>query len=190
MAELVLKMSNHDLVAGWAAFLSSLLGLIKVWEFWRNTPRLQITASIAFATDSAYGTEVTTEHGEQYAYIEITMVNGGEKPIQVFRTVVEGKTFSQQIETLNLSAVLQPGCRLTTRLQKEWLDHPDSSSLGVMSGTGKLVLLSKKKFTRILEGSRSLPSERKQYIKRDDPDAAPLWAFESHDPFVLINHKR
>ncbi len=182
-------MDAKTITSVWGAALSTTLGCVKLWEVWRNKPKVTFSATTVFSTGGEYGTSVPTEHGISEVFVQITVANEGEKPIQVFRIVIRTGRTSCQVESENLPAILQPGCRLLTKIQKEWIDDPNVSGLGMLSGTGRIWWLEEGELTELARLCRAMPSNRKQYVKRDDPSAPPVWAFQIRDASQVLNDK-
>lgn len=174
-------------IAIWGAALSSILGALKICEFWRSIQRVDISGSLIFSSSSDYGSPISTEHGEKFVFIELVITNRSDKAIQAFRTVVVTGSSIQQITTKDLPFIIQSHCRQNTRLQKEWIDNPKASSLGIMLGNGNVINLPPKLFSKLALDSRSLPTEFKQYKKKDNSTTDTVWAFKCADPASVIN---
>lgn len=181
-----------DAAGIWGAVLATLALGIELWRSLHDRPILKINAAISSATAGkdrvAYGTRIETEHGEKDFFVGITIRNHGKKSFQIAAVFVETQIL-HQVRSLNLPAILEPGCLLETRIQKEWLDDPETTTFGVLDGLGRRHAIPHDIARSLIEVSRKMPTNRCQYRKKDDPNAPPVWAWQLQDNSVIASRE-
>jgi len=183
-------MTLVDWAAVWGAVVATAVGLKDIIKAVRDRASIEVGAGLAFvalgAEEPVYGTRIDTEHGPKEAFVSVDIVNLGARAAQivsVFVGDVEGRL--HHITSESLPAMLEPGCRLTTRIQKEWLDDPATSALGVIDGFGRRHVPPLELMRDLINRSRGLPTARARYRHREDPAAPDVWAWPVRDRATL-----
>jgi hypothetical protein len=179
----------------WGAGLATVLAIFQIKNLLLDKADIKIEADITFQTanesDPEYGTRQKTPHGIQEMAVNFVISNRGRRAIQIVSIFIEGKQGQlNQVESKNLPAVLEGGRQITTTIQKEWLDDPETIRIGALDALGKRHSLTPSAASELIAYSRSLPSNRRQYRKKDDPTQPPIWAWQIRDRATLATRPR
>lgn len=183
-------MDTANLIALYAAGLSTLLALSQGVNFWRHRTRVTVDANMVYSSDNSYGTPVRVQRGEdtidETVSVNFTIRNTGGTPVQVLGLLIENLNNStlqlSQITPPNLPVVLEPGTTIEISLQKEHLDFLESCTfLGAVDGAGRRHPISARQAKAIIEESWRLPTRVAVYQRRDDPSKRVV-AFQVAEP--------
>ncbi|WP_267389712.1 hypothetical protein [Sphingomonas sp. GC_Shp_3] len=188
-------MTLVDLAAVWGAVVATAVGLKDIVKAVRDRASVEVSVGFAFTAlgseEAAYGTVIETEHGRQEAVVNVVIINRGAKPTQIVSVFVgDGEDVLHQITSERLPVVVDPGCRVETRIQKEWLDDPSTVKLGVLDGLGRRHAPPLGQVRDLIKHSRELPTARARYRHREDATAADVWAWQVRDRASLTTRRR
>ena len=183
--------TTGDLVALYAAALSTLLALGQAVNSWRQRSRITVSATMAYAPSGTYGTPVRVQRGkdllDEVVSVSITIRNIGGVPVQVLGVLLEDLVADRlnvvQITPHGLPVVLDPGTTTMVQLEKEHLDDLAACTfIGVVDGTGHRHSVVNPR--SLIEDSWRLPTRLAVYQRRDEP-ADRVVAFQVADPAIL-----
>jgi hypothetical protein len=183
-----------DVATLWGAGLSTILAFIHIRSALRDRAVVKVFTDLLFKPvdkqSPEYGTRLISKERDiesvEEVSVEISIANHGRRAVQIVSIFVDYKNGKlHQITGRNLPAVIEPGCRITSTIQKEWLDDPNAIGLGALDALGKRHAPPKPQIRDLIDRCRALPSNRRQYIKKDSPDAPPVWAWQIRDPSTL-----
>jgi hypothetical protein len=168
----------------WGAGLSTILALFQIKNLVRDKPVIKTDATLAFRSVSdsepEYGTRQITPQGTTEIVVSFEISNHGRRSIQIVAVFIEGRQGQlNQVESRNLPVVVEPGCQITTIIQKEWLDDPEMIRVGVFDALGKRHALRSSIASELFADCRSLPSNRRLLTE------PPLWVWQVRDKATL-----
>jgi hypothetical protein len=188
-------MSLVDMVAVWGAVVATAVAVKELWEHFGDRSRIQLEATIMFLSVNEstppYGTRFKTELGIQEVVVHVVVSNRGRRSAQIVSVFVAHQSGNvHQVKAIRLPAIIEGGCQVETRVQKEWLDDPDVVAFGVLDGLGNRHSLAVDELEKLLDRSRSLPTDRAPYRRRDEPEGDAVWAWQVRDQATLSSKRR
>lgn len=195
-------MSWSLILASWGAFVSTSLAILQVIKFFKERPRLRVSASLSFATcgedkEDTYGVKVMVKRGSdllcEEALVSFTVRNFGLQSLQISSIYVETFKSITQIIPENLPVILQPNTSITVNIQPEWLSERGNKkslplqSAGVLDALGKKHSLDRKELGELQSACEELPLRIGTFRHNETGDL--VTAFAMKDPAVFINKK-
>jgi len=187
-----------DILLIWGSVLSTCLILFQFFKYFRNKPKISVELSfINRTTDEeteVKGTKVINERGHfMEVLLHVVVKNHGQKAVQIsaifVKTNTNEKPYEKRIIPDGFPVVINPLCSVEAEIQKEWIDDEKVVGFGIIDGLGNYCNVNKEKLISIVEQSNKMPSNKKQYVNKTNPDDI-VFAFQSKDKFTLINKKK
>ena len=181
-------------LAIWGAGISSALALLKLYEFFHDRPRLTLIVNLVYSPakedEETYGVKVQLKSGPDLlwneARIKFTIMNSGNKAIQVVSIFVEEKKSITQITPPSLPVVLQSNMQVTVDVQPEFF-HGEVVSAGVYDELGKQHRLPKKPFYSLIKEIGSLPLRVGKYKHKETGDLVEAFYVPKRDRIEMIS---
>lgn len=193
-------------LAIYGAALATAIAVAQGINFIRKRTRVGVSTALRWTVldesqrDSARGTPVLTRHGRddilQEALIQLSPRNEGGVPVQIVAVVieslsVEGDLVVSQFSPEPLPHVLEPGTRIEITIQKEPLDMLDNLTFfGVSDALGRRYSSDALEVQKVVLQSWSLPTRVAKFVRRDDPTAPPVLAYQNREKNALIQTTR
>lgn len=189
-------------IAIYGAALATLLAVGQGISAFKHRAHLGIEIAFSFGAlieherDQAHGTPVQVKRGGdcqwKEALLRLTVRNEGGIPIQIVAVIVEsirkdGELTISQFAPEPLPYVLEPGTRIQVLMQKEPIDMLDNITfLGVMDALGNRYRPGTDEIREIVQQSWGLPTRVQRYIRRDDPTAPPVLAYQNRERSAAV----
>ncbi|MBF6173425.1 hypothetical protein [Nocardia blacklockiae] len=177
-------------IALYGGILSTFLAVLQFASWSRARPKLSVGLSFLYeSNDDSKGTPVRVRRGEDifddHVLLKFTIRNSGSQGIQVVAIVIEDtNTFVSISEIVSnpLATVVEPMTSIEVTVQKEFLDMCTSPTfIGIVDGLGRRHSVPRSQAEEVIKKSWSMPTRAQQYRRRDNPEAPPVWAFQSQD---------
>jgi hypothetical protein len=125
--------------------------------------------------------------------LHLTVRNEGGVPVQIVAVVIEGL---DQHGELNISQfapeplphVLDPGTRIEITMQKEPIDMLATITFfGVADALGRRYTSDADEVREAVKQSWSMPTRVQKFVRRDDPSATPVLAYQNRERTTLMS---
>lgn len=189
-------------IAIYGAGLATLLAVGQGISAFRRRARIGVGMAFSFGAlnendrDQAHGTPVQVKRGGgsqwQEALLRLTVRNEGGVPIQIVAVVIEslgkdGELTISQFTPEPLPYVLEPGTRIEVLMQKEPIDMLDNITfLGVIDALGRRYKPDADELREVVQRSWGLPTRVQSYVRRDDPTAPPVLAYQNRERSAAV----
>ncbi|MEJ2611365.1 MAG: hypothetical protein P8179_15105 [Candidatus Thiodiazotropha sp.] len=162
------------LLSAWGAIIATVLGIIKIYEFRKEKPKISIDAEIFYSPcnkeDDTYGVKIELQRGPDLlwhqALVQFTIRNSGNKPIQVISVFCETAKQVTQITTPELPVVLDPNTQQQLNLQPEFFSG-EQKKIGILDALGEKHTIKLKQFNALKSEVGNLPLRIKNYKHKE-----------------------
>ena len=143
-------------IALYGAILSTILAILKGYEYWRDQPRLRVDAGIGELTlnlkipDAGVMWKDAAAHTGHPPFLAVKVANIGRHPVIVQRIggSTGGSDFSINYQHVELPQTLEPG-RVIEVAGPATLVNRSLESLGVWDQTGRAWMLSRRQLKKL-----------------------------------------
>lgn len=188
-------MINSELLSSslslWGAFISTILGIIRLIEFFRNKIKILVRAQLVFnpinEDEECKGTKVNIERaGLKEILLEVEVINSGRRAIQITSIVIEDNLTTNVTQVLpeKFPVLLDPLTSVKVEIQKEWIDKTDVKFFGVIDALGKKHGIKTDSLKSLLAETNKYPSNKKKYVSKTNSKEI-VEAFQVHDKSVI-----
>jgi hypothetical protein len=174
----------------WGASLSTVLGLLTIYERTRTRPIIRTDASIEycraretplFVVGALQTGPFETDVIEHEIYVEFKAQNYGGKPLSLHHIYIEdAKGNLSYIDSEGLPIVLEAHSSATFMVQKEYFDDIDISTgrrvmgdvveIGFVDALDRRYSVRRKRLLAILKDSLTLPTGKALFKRKDHPE--------------------
>lgn len=187
-------------IALWGAVLSTGLATLQFLTWLRARPRIKVDCNLEFMTSSgddeneAKGTIVPVIHDrdvyQEEVLVRFHITNHGDKGVQIVAVVLEAIAeqyiHTNEITPDPLPTILEPFTSIDMTIQKEFIDMELAITfLGVVDALGRRQSVPDVQCRDVVTKCWDMPTRVGWFVRRDDPEAPPVRAFQSKDKFRL-----